>query len=419
MSEENPDIIVVNNICKSYRLYKKPIDRLIEALSLSGKKRHQEFHALSNISFSVRKGQTVGILGANGAGKSTLLKILTGVLTPSSGHVKVVGRVASLLELGAGFNPDYTGMENIYFQGSLMGYSHAEMRERVSAITRFADIGEFIDQPVRMYSSGMFARLAFSVAINVQPDVLIVDEALSVGDAGFQLKCMLEMKGMQERGATILFVSHDTQSIIRFCQFVIVMEKGRVVDCSSDVLSTTKDYEKNIRNCSVSPSSGSDEKYVDVSYLDELADISETRFGSGQAIINAVDFFGFSGVPDNRFLPAEEVKMVCRIKSFGTIKDVVVGYSLRNTKGVDVAGDNTLFAGQIIDFQEGFYEVSFSYSLNVAPGDYFLYIGMASLDGERVELDQRWPLRKISISGVRQVVGSAFCPSSVSVAKVV
>ena len=244
MIEIVDDAIVVNNICKSYRLYDKPVDRLIEALSLFGKCRHHEFHALSDVSFSVKKGETVGILGKNGAGKSTLLKILTGVLTPTSGSIKVSGRIASLLELGAGFNPDYTGMENIFFQGLLMGYSHAEMQLRVSAITEFADIGEFINQPVRMYSSGMFARLAFSVAINVEPDVLIVDEALSVGDAGFQLKCMLRMKHMQERGTTILFVSHDTQSVIRFCQAVIVMQAGRIVEYSADVLTATKNYEK-------------------------------------------------------------------------------------------------------------------------------------------------------------------------------
>lgn len=418
MTEVLEDAIVVSNIGKLYRLYNKPVDRLIEALSLFGKRRHHDFHALSDVSFTVKKGQTVGILGKNGAGKSTLLKILTGVLTPTSGDVKVSGRVASLLELGAGFNPDYTGMENIYFQGTLMGYSHAEMQLRVPAITEFADIGEFINQPVRMYSSGMFARLAFSVAINVDPDVLIVDEALSVGDAGFQLKCMLRMKYMQERGTTILFVSHDTQSVIRFCQAVIVMQAGRIIDYSADVLAATKNYEKNIRNAGPSPMGLAEELHVDVSYEKELGDISEVRFGSGEAKINAVDFLDAAGVPTNHFEPMDEVIMNCYIQSRAEFSNVVIGYSLRNAKGVDVAGDNTLLAGGEISFEEGAYKVSFSYSLNVAPGEYFLYIGMASLDGERVELDQRWPLRKMSVSGGRQAVGVAYCPSTVNVVKV-
>ncbi|MCU0119166.1 ABC transporter ATP-binding protein [Pseudomonas sp. B2M1-30] len=417
MSENIESAIVVRDICKVYRLYKKPVDRLIEALSFSGKRRHHDFHALSNVSFSVAKGQTVGILGANGAGKSTLLKILTGVLTPTSGDVKVFGRVSSLLELGAGFNPDYTGIENIYFQGTLMGYSRAEMHKRVSAITEFADIGEFISQPVRVYSSGMFARLAFSVAINVSPDVLIVDEALSVGDAGFQLKCMLKMNEMQESGTTILFVSHDTQSVIRFCQSVIVMQAGRILEHSSEVLSATKNYEKNIRNASALKSIAVDELHAEVAYKHELGDISEVRFGSGEAKINAVDFLSASGASTNSFAPLDEVTMVCHIKSWGDIKNVVIGYSLRNSKGVDVAGDNTHLAGQEIDFEDGYYKVSFSYSLNVSPGEYFLYIGMASLDGQRIELDQRWPLRKIIVVGARNAVGSAYCPSSVTVLK--
>jgi lipopolysaccharide transport system ATP-binding protein/teichoic acid transport system ATP-binding protein len=419
MNEVNESAISVNNVCKVYRLYNKPVDRLVEALSLFGKHKHHDFHALSDVSFSVEKGQTVGILGKNGAGKSTLLKILTGVLTPSSGEVKVIGRVASLLELGAGFNPDYTGVENIYFQGSLMGYSRAEMQLRIGAILEFADIGDFVNQPVRMYSSGMFARLAFSVAINVEPDVLIVDEALSVGDAGFQLKCMLKMKHMQERGTTILFVSHDTQSVIRFCQAVIVMHNGRIIDYSKDVLSATKNYEKRVRNSSSSSLVVAEELHADVSYGAELGDISEVRFGSGDAKINAVDFFSADGTETNHFEPTEDVTMNCYVQSLAEINEVVIGYSLRDVKGVDVAGDNTLLAGSKFNFEKGGYKVSFSFPLNIAPGEYFLFIGMASLDGERVELDQRWPLRKLSVSGGRQIVGVAYCPSTVNVVKVV
>jgi ABC-type polysaccharide/polyol phosphate transport system ATPase subunit len=418
MMDDNDAAISVRNLNKVYKLYDKPIDRLIEALSVSRKKRHRDFSALSDVSFAVRKGQTVGILGKNGAGKSTLLKVLTGVLNPTSGDVTVSGRIASLLELGAGFNPDYTGLENVYFQGSLMGYTHEEMKSRIHAVLEFADIGDFINQPVRLYSSGMFARLAFSVAINVEPDVLIVDEALSVGDAGFQLKCMLKMKQMQEKGITILFVSHDTQSVIRFCQAVIIMQDGRVVEYSTDVIHAAKNYEKKIRNSGGLKVEPATEAKLDHSYASELGDISEVRFGSGTAKITAVDFYSANGVADTHFEPGDEIVLKCNIHSTQLHKNVVIGFSLRNVKGVDVAGDNTLLAGNYIDLGNGYYEVDFVFQLNLAAGEYFLYIGMASLDGERIELDQRWPLRKLGVTGGREVVGVAYCPSTVNVVEV-
>ena len=197
-----------------------------ESLNPFGKKHHKDFYALNDLSIEIKKGETVGIIGKNGAGKSTLLKIITGVLTPSSGSVHVNGRIASLLELGAGFNPEYTGVENIYFQGSLMGYTREEVAEKVDEIIAFADIGDFVYQPVKMYSSGMYARLAFAVAINVDPDILIVDEALSVGDAAFQNKCIRKMEEIGKKGITILFVSHDTQTINKFCNRAIWLNNG-------------------------------------------------------------------------------------------------------------------------------------------------------------------------------------------------
>lgn len=222
--------ISVKHLTKVYKLYNQPIDRLKEALNPFKKSYHKDFYALNDVSFDIKKGETVGIIGKNGAGKSTLLKIITGVLTPTSGSVHVNGKIASLLELGAGFNPDYTGLENIYFQGSLMGYTRAEMESKVDEILTFADIGEFIHQPVKTYSSGMFARLAFAVAINVDPDILIVDEALAVGDMLFQVKCMARMRSMQESGVTILFVSHDTHSIKTLCKEAIWIQNGLMVE---------------------------------------------------------------------------------------------------------------------------------------------------------------------------------------------
>lgn len=223
-------VISVNEISKSYKLYEKPLDRMKEALSLSHKQYHKEHFALKDVSFCINKGENIGIVGVNGSGKSTLLKILTGVLTQSTGTVEVNGKVSALLELGAGFNQEYTGMENIYLNGTIMGYSKEEMELKVDSIIKFADIGEFINQPVKTYSSGMFARLAFAVAINVEPDILIVDEALSVGDIKFQIKCMDKMKEMIEGGTTVLFVSHDTNAIRRFCSKVLWLNKGEKVD---------------------------------------------------------------------------------------------------------------------------------------------------------------------------------------------
>lgn len=222
--EEN--IIQIKNITKKYNLYAKPQDRFFEAVGLSRKSLHRDFYALNDITFDVKKGETVGIIGTNGSGKSTLLKIITGVLSPTKGTSHVLGKVSALLELGAGFNQEYTGLENIYLNGRMMGYSKKEMEERVDAIIEFAEIGEFIHQPVKTYSSGMFARLAFAVAINVEPDILIVDEALSVGDLFFQNKCFRKFEELKKKNVTILFVSHDISSVRQMCSRVLWIEKG-------------------------------------------------------------------------------------------------------------------------------------------------------------------------------------------------
>ncbi len=225
--KENKVAIRVEKISKSYSLYERPIDRLKEVWSPRKKKYHRDFYALTDISFEVKKGETFGIIGRNGAGKSTLLKVITGVLTASSGNVTKVGVVASLLELGTGFNTELNGYENIFFYASLMGIKREKMQEKVQSILDFADIGEFIDQPVKTYSSGMFARLAFSVAINVEPSVLIVDEVLSVGDSVFQKKCVKKIKEMRDNGVTILFVSHDDYMLRNLCERALYLDSGR------------------------------------------------------------------------------------------------------------------------------------------------------------------------------------------------
>ena len=241
----NDIAIKVENVSKVYKLYDKPIDRLKESLNPS-KVYHKDHYALNNISFEIKKGETVGIVGTNGSGKSTLLKMITGVLTPTSGSIQVNGKISALLELGAGFNPEYTGIENIYLNGTMMGYTRDQMDERIQPIIDFADIGEFINQPVKTYSSGMFARLAFAVAINVEPDILIVDEALSVGDSRFQTKCIDKMEEIRNNGTTVLFVSHATEQINRFCSTSLWIEKGRLKDIgkTTDITSSYENYMK-------------------------------------------------------------------------------------------------------------------------------------------------------------------------------
>lgn len=226
----NEAVIAISNVTKTYKLYNSPLDRLKEAVHPLGKKYHHDFLALRDVSIEVKRGETIGIIGCNGSGKSTLLKIITGVLTPTAGLVTVNGKISALLELGAGFNPELTGIENIYFNGTLNGFTKQETDEHLDDILSFADIGEFIYQPVKVYSSGMFVRLAFATAINVNPDILIVDEALAVGDAKFQHKCFNKFKSFQDEGKTILFVTHDTGSITKYCSKAVLLQNGCIVD---------------------------------------------------------------------------------------------------------------------------------------------------------------------------------------------
>lgn len=222
--------ISLKNLTKTYRLFGHPGDRIKQFFSLGLKRYHKEFTALKDVSFEIKRGETVGIIGRNGSGKSTLLQLICGILKPTSGAVQVNGRISALLELGAGFNPEFTGRENVYFQGTLMGFTKAQMDARFDEIAAFADIGEFIEQPVRVYSSGMFVRLAFAVAIHMEPTILIVDEALAVGDTAFQSKCLILLKTLQARGdITIVFVSHDLVLVKNLCHRVLTLSSGLII----------------------------------------------------------------------------------------------------------------------------------------------------------------------------------------------
>ena len=241
--------IRVKDLTKKYKLYQKRSERLANAF---GKEKNiKEFYALKGVSFEISKGECVGIIGHNGAGKSTLLKLLTGVAFPTSGEIEINGRLASMLELGSGFNPELTGMENIYFNGSLNGLTKEEIDGKLKEILDFADIGNFIEQPVKNYSSGMFARLAFAVAINVDPDILIVDEILSVGDVGFQVKCMEKFNEFKKKGKTILYVSHGLGTVKKFCDRAILLQKGEVVDDGNSVIVVERYYNLNFNPANI------------------------------------------------------------------------------------------------------------------------------------------------------------------------
>lgn len=407
--------ISVEHVSKIYRLYDKPVDRLKESLHPLRKKYHRDFHALADISFEVKKGETVGIIGQNGSGKSTLLKIITGVLTPTLGQVQVRGRVSALLELGTGFNPELTGIENVYFSGTVMGYTREEMDERLDAILAFADIGEFIRQPVKTYSSGMFVRLAFAVATAVEPEVLIVDEALAVGDFLFQYKCLQLFSRLQDKGTSILFVSHNTQQVIQYCNSAILLSHGSLVIQDSDVESVVFQYEEQSRNSSTSAAPHKPNlAEIDLQGLSEAkpdASLNEFRFGNGDALILSANIFSLEA--GHGLESGHEATLEFVILAKRDISDFVLGFSLKDVKGVVLWGDNTLLSvPNRTGLAAGVWRYRFRFKLHLVPGEYLLFAGLADISGpERVELDQRWPVAKVSISSTRMVAeGVVYAP---------
>lgn len=332
-------IISVKELSKKYKLYSNKQDRLKEAISFSHKSYHQDFSALSNITFDVKKGETVGIIGTNGSGKSTLLKIITGVLTPTEGNVEVNGKISALLELGTGFNQEYSGMENIYLNGRMMGYTKKEMEERVPKIIDFADIGEFINQPVKTYSSGMFARLAFAVAINVDPDILIVDEALSVGDLFFQNKCFKKFDELREKGVTILFVSHDISSVRQMCTRVLWIEKGiqKIFDSSDLVCDMYMDEKRMAMNQNAIRTSGNSE--IDVRIVKSRQKFprianEKDRFGSDKVKIISAFFTNDNDEFVNVLEVDKRYQAHVAFEAYQDINSIIVGFVLENNKGL-------------------------------------------------------------------------------------
>ncbi len=370
--------IEIQGVSKLYKLYKKPIDRLKESLHIPSKEAYaQDFYALKNVSFTVKKGETVGLLGKNGAGKSTLLKIITGVLTPTEGEVKTKGIISALLELGAGFNPDYTGIENVYLNGTMMGMSTQQMDGKLEQILKFADIGDFIYQPVKSYSSGMFARLAFAVAISVEPDILIVDEALSVGDTRFQIKCMDYMKKMMQGGTTVLFVSHDINAIRRFCQRCIWMDHGEVVldGTVNKVADAYSDFLKRDNVQAMEYKNFAPQK-------ENLAQLSTSlRDVQSNCIAEIVDFrvYDKEGLIGPEIQYDEPLTVEVKYQVYDdSIKNAVIGIAIRSADDDYTCGLNTLLDKVEIPWHKGTNTIrlGFPTGIRAVGGDYYFEVAI-------------------------------------------
>ena len=418
--------ITVKDVTKVYRLYDKPIDRLKESLSLTHKSYHKDFYALNGLSFNVEKGQTVGIIGTNGSGKSTILKIITGGLTPTTGQVDVEGKISALLELGAGFNMDYTGIENIYMNGTMMGYSRKEMDEKLQDILDFADIGDFVYQPVKTYSSGMFVRLAFALNINVEPEILIVDEALSVGDVFFQAKCYRKMEEIKQRGTTILMVTHDMGSIIKYCDKVVLLNKGEfiaegepghMVDLYKKILANQLDSLNEELESDYSGGMLGDEKkakaeesHSDGSLMKDKITINtdRTEYGDGRAEIFDLGLFDAKGNLTNLLLKGEMFTIKERIRFHAPIKSPIFTYTIRDKKGTDLTGTNTMYEGcDIKPVGDGdVYDVSFTQKMTLQGGEYLLSMSCTGFEGEEhVVYHRLYNIANITVISNKNTVG--------------
>ena len=412
--------ISVQGVSKIYKLYDKPIDRLKEAVSLTHKSYHRDFFALSDISFDVKKGETVGIIGTNGSGKSTILKIITGVLSPTTGTAEVSGNISALLELGAGFNSEYTGLENIYMNGTMMGFSRQEMERRMDDILRFADIGDFVNQPVKTYSSGMFVRLAFALAINVDPEILIVDEALSVGDVFFQAKCYRRMEEMMKNGTTILMVSHDMGSIIKYCDKVVLLNRGHFV-AQGEAGKMVDLYKKILANQTDELAEALIEEKKEALGLPVEATVSDKRmkdrmnlnpevqeYGDGRASFEDFGTLDARGNVTNLLLKGEMFTIRERIRFHAPIENPIFTYTLRDKKGTDITGTNTLFEGtEIKPVKDGdVYTVSFRQKMNLQGGEYLLSMSCTGYEnGEHVVYHRLYNVLSLTVISNKNTVG--------------
>jgi lipopolysaccharide transport system ATP-binding protein len=362
-------VISVKNLTKTYRIFGHPGDRIKQALTLGRISFHQKFTALQDISFEITKGESVGIIGCNGSGKSTLLQLICGILKPTSGSVEVAGQISALLELGAGFNPEFTGRENVYFQGAVMGLMKEEMDDRFDDIASFADIGEFIDQPVRTYSSGMFVRLAFAVAISFKPEILVIDEALSVGDAIFQHKSKKRIQQLRDSGTSLFLVSHDRNAITAMCDRCILLDKGQLQMDAAPM--EVMDYYYAI----MAARSGE-------TALQTLSRSGQAQMisGSGEAVVERIALVDEAGREVQAVVPGQEVTLEFRIRTHQAIPRLVLGFTIRDQFGQQVYGINTNSFNQALTDvpKDRQYLFRFSFATNIGGGTYSISTALVS-----------------------------------------
>lgn len=464
MAENMEYMIDVQGVTKIYKLYEKPIDRLKESLSLTHKNYHRDFYALNLVSFSVAKGESVGIIGTNGSGKSTMLKIITGVLTQTAGTVNVRGKVCALLELGAGFNMDYTGIENIYMNGTMMGFSREEMDAKLQEILDFADIGDFVYQPVKNYSSGMFVRLAFALNIAVDPEVLIVDEALSVGDVFFQAKCYHRMDELKKKGTTILMVTHDMGSVMKYCDKVVLLNKGEkvaegapgdmvdlykkilagqfdgnvdeviagqdfgvesvgsvAVNQSADGASVEKQAEKSAQAALEAEAGGQTNIGAHALMKEQIQLNPQVQaYGNGKAEIYDLGIVDERGKLTNVILKGEMFAIRERIRFHADIESPIFTFTIKDKRGNDLSGTNTMFEGKEIPAVHAgdSYDCEFRQKMSLQGGEYLLSMSCTGFEqGEHTVYHRMYDVASLTVISNKNTVGVYDMESEVSLVR--
>lgn len=408
--------ISINDISKVYKLYDNPMDRLKESLGLTRQKKYKEHYALDHVSFQVHKGETVGIIGTNGAGKSTILKIITGVLSPTQGQVVVDGRISALLELGAGFNQEYSGIENVYLNGTMIGFTKEEIDAKLQDILDFADIGDFVYQPVKTYSSGMFVRLAFAVAINIEPEILIVDEALSVGDVFFQAKCYRKFEEFKKMGKTILFVSHDLSSIGKYCDRVVLLNQG-IKLAEGDAKEMVNLYRRVMVNQYEDPAekedSTSSEDNQQVTEAKEPMKNSLNlnpqllEYGSKLAVIEDFAVRDNTGMITNIIEKGQDFSVDMVVRFYDDISDPIFAFTIKDLKGTEITGTNTMYENIPIQPQKkgDIRKIRFSQKMSLVDGEYMVCLGCTGYkDGDFTVFHRLYDVCSLTvISGKRSV----------------
>ena len=417
--EDKKLAIEVKDVQKIYKLYDKPSDRMKEAFGL-GKKKHKLHYALKGVNLNIYQGETVGIIGTNGSGKSTILKIITGVLNPTAGEVKVNGRISALLELGAGFNMEYNGIENVYLNGTMMGFSEKEIDEKLPDILEFADIGDYVYQPVKTYSSGMFVRLAFAVAINIEPEILIVDEALSVGDVFFQAKCYHKFEEFKKMGKTILFVSHDLSSISKYCDRVFLLNQGtllgegsakEMIDAYKQVLvgqyavpekADNQDL-LNDKELQAAAGSAAGGKASSVGLNPNLLE-----YGTKQAEIVEYYMTDAEGVQTTAVIKGSEFTIHLKVQMHDDIPAPIFAFSVKNVQGTEITGTNSMFEkaflSNVVKGQTK--EVTFTQKMSLQGGEYLLSFGVTGYNGDTFEVYHRlYDALNITVVSDKNTVG--------------